>query len=133
MVDLFENQKGTIIFFFVFLCFGFSQNTESVFSYGMKYAKIYKLNNGNIIVVGNLGINTYDSTGMNSLYNRSINENPITSSTEGKFTNFAQFSNENNGIGIVMVNHILYILNSNGSYLFRYKLLEDVSKKNFIQ
>lgn len=127
-MGLIENQRINIIFFLIILCFEFSQNIEPIFSYGMKFARAYKLNNGNIIVVGTLGINTYDSSGMNSLYNYSITENPITDTTTGLVTNFAQFSNENNGIGIVIANHILYILNSEGKCLFKYKLEGDLSR-----
>ena len=133
MLILNKNQRRKIIFYLsiLCLCIKFSQNTESLFSYGMQFAKIFKLNNGNIIVVGTLGINTYDSSGMNSLYNYSITENQITDTESGLITNFAQFSNENNGIGIVMANYILYILNSDGRCLFKYKPEGDLSKTDY--
>ena len=122
-----KNYKNNIIFFLFFIYFKYIHNTESQFSYGMKYAKIFKLNNGNIVVVGDLGINTYDSTGMNSLFNHSITQNKITSTTQGAFTNLAQFSDENNGLVIVLAYHILYILNSQGEYQFEYKIKDDIS------
>ena len=133
MLVLNKNPRRKIIIYLsiLCLCIKFSQNTESLFSYGMQFAKIFKLNNGNIIVVGTLGINTYDSSGMNSLYNYSITENQIIDKDSGLVTNFAQFSNENNGIGIVMANYILYILNSDGRCLFKYKLEGDLSETEY--
>ena len=129
--DLLNNCKRNVNFFLLIIFFKFTLNTEQLFSYGMKYAKTYKLNNGNIIVIGNMGINTYDKNGTQLLYNYTITENKISEYGDGLLTNFAQFSEENNGIVIIMVNHILYILNSNGQFEFKYKLEEDLSKTKF--
>ena len=117
------NYKNSIILFLLLIYFKYIHNTESQFSYGMKYAKIFKLNNGNIVVVGDLGINTYDSTGMNSLFNRSITQNKITSTIQGAFTNLAQFSDENDGLVIVLAYHILYILNSHINLNIKLKMI----------
>ena len=130
-MNFFENRKITIICFLFYISFEYILTTESVFSYGMKYAKIYKLNNGNIIVVGNVGIDTYDSTGINLLFSFSITENKITSANDGFFTRFVQFSTENNELALVMVNHIIYILNSVGKVQFNYKLTQDISQTKF--
>ena len=131
-MDLNKNKKINILFILFVFCFEVSQNIESLFSYGMTFAKSYKLNNGNILVVWTLGINIYDNSGINLLYNHNITENPITTEDKGRFTNYAQFSNENNRICIVLVYHILYILNSDGKYLFEYKIEDDTSQVKFI-
>ena len=123
-----KKYKKSILLFLFFIYFKYINNTESIFSYGMKYAKIFKLNNGNIVVVGDLGIHIYDNTGINSLFNRTITQNKITSPSTGAFTNMAQFSNENNGLVIVLANHILYILNSEGKYQFEHNIKDDISQ-----
>ena len=113
-----------IITFIFIIHFRFINTIEASYSYNnTKYAKAYKLNNGNIVIVGNNGILIYDSTGLNPLYNYSYTlDNSIIIESDSYFTAFAQFSEEYNGIVIICVKHIIYILNSDGEFKFNVKL-----------
>ncbi len=95
--------------------------TEPLNSFGMKYAKTLQLYNGNIIVVGDIGINTYDNTGMKSLYNYTITENKIESEADAYLTTLVQFPMKNNGLVLIFVKYKMYIFDSNGNFLFKYQ------------
>ena len=105
--------------------------SEILFSYELFYAKIFKMYNGNIVMAGDKGIYTYDKTGINLLYNYTFDEVLIDEEPKGYYTNIAQFSKENNGLVIVLVYHILYILNSKGQFLFKYELNLELDTSNF--
>ena len=105
--------------------------SEILFSYELFYAKIFKMYNGNIVMAGDKGIYTYDNTGINLLYNYTFDEVLIDEEPKGYYTNIAQFSKENNGLVIVLVYHILYILNSKGQFLFKYELNLELDTSNF--
>ena len=112
------NNKLFINFIFCFLlklifC------TEALNSYGMKFAKTLKLYNGNIIIAGDIGIYTYDSTGMTLLYNYNVTENKIEKETDAYYTNLAQFPKKHNGLVLVFMKHIMYIFDSNGNFKFK--------------
>ena len=96
--------------------------------YDMQYPKSFRLNNGNIIIVGNLGIYVYDQTGIISLHNNTISQNKITSSDNQCFTTFAQFE-KGEKYAIILVMHIIYILNSDGIKLFEYKLTHEINSE----
>ena len=116
---LFEN-------FIIFVC------SDEMVSYDLKLSKAFKMNNGNIIVAGNTQINTYGSNGINSLYSYTLaSTNQITSENEAGYTNFAQFSEENNGIGIITMKKFLYILNNVGEIQFEYEHKIDLSNTQF--
>ena len=106
--------------------------SETLFSNELNFAKTFKLNNGNFVMAGDKGINTYDNTGENLLYSYIFNEVQIKEEEDGYYTNIVQFPNEYNGLVIVLVYHILYYLNSNGNYLYKYELNLDFSPSNFI-
>ena len=91
------------------------------FNYGMKYTKVFRLNNGNIMIIGDIGIHTYDRTGLLSLYNCSLIET-ITNEENCRFISFAQFSETYNSIVIVIVMDVIYIFDDKGSHLFNYEL-----------
>ena len=93
--------------------------TESLNSYGMKFAKALKLYNGNIIIAGDIGINTYDSTGRISLYNYTITENKIETENDAYYTTLVQFPKEHNGLVLAFVKHIMYIFDPNGNFKFK--------------
>ena len=109
-----KNQKYINIM--LFIMFFQLINSES-FSYGMKYVKAFKLDNGNIMISGDTGINTYDSTGLNPLYNCSLLE-IINSEENSKYRAFAQFSEEYNSIVIFIVLNVIYIFNNDGNYIY---------------
>ena len=98
-----------------------SVNCQS-FNYGMKYTKAFQLHNGNIMIAGDININTYDKTGMISLYNCSLVET-ITSDENSFLISFAQFSEKFNGLVIVIVMDVIYIFDYKGSHIFNYKML----------
>ena len=106
--------------------------SEILYSYELSYARVFKLYNGNIVMAGDKGINTYDNTGTNLLYNYTFDEIQINIANDGYFTNIVQFPKEDNGLVIVLVYHILYILNSEGKFLFKYELNLDIDPKNFL-
>ena len=124
--------KYIILFVFI-IYFKFTNSTEASYSFKTKYAKTYKLNNGNIVIVGNIGILIYDSTELKLLYNYSytLDNSTIIESKESYFTTFAQFSEEYNGIVIICVKHILYILNSDGEFKFNVKLTHNTKYIEF--
>ena len=131
-MDLFKNNNLFIIFLIFIICFNFIGNTESIFSYGMQFAKVFKLNNGNIVIIGDLGIHTYDSSGTNSLYNSSLLANyKITEKENGIYTGLSQFSKENKELVIATAMHVLYILNPDGKCLFPYPLDSEVQNKYY--
>ena len=101
----------------LFIIFFQSINSQS-FSYGMNYVKAFKLHNGNIMISGDNGINTYDSTGLIPLYNCSLLE-IINSEENSKYRAFAQFSEENNSVVIFIVLNVIYIFNNDGNYIFK--------------
>ena len=96
--------------------------------YDIEYPKSFRLNNGNIIIVGNLGIYVYDQTGIISLHNNTISKNKITSSDNQCFTTFAQFE-KGEKYAIILVMHIIYILNSDGIKLFEYELTHEINSE----
>ena len=122
------NKHYIFLIFQVFLGFVYS---EILFSYEFYYAKIFKLYNGNIVMAGDKGIYTYDNTGTNLLYKYTFDEVQIDAEQKGYFTTIVQFSKENNGLVIVLVYHILYILNSEGEFLFKYELGPEIKEGNF--
>ena len=93
--------------------------TESLNSYEMKFAKSLKLNNGNILIAGNVGIYTYDNTGKNLLYECPITENNIELESDAFYTTLVQFPKKYNGLVLAFVKHIMYILDSNGNFKFK--------------
>ena len=105
--------------------------SEVLYSYELFYARVFKLSNGNIVMAGDKGINTYDNTGTNLLYNYTFDAVQIGQVSDGYFTNIVQFSKEDNGLVIVLVNHILYILNSDGKFLFKYELNLAIDSSSF--
>ena len=105
--------------------------SEILYSYELFYARVLKLSNGNMVMAGDKGINTYDNTGTNLLYNYTFDAVQIGQVSDGYFTNIVQFSKEDNGLVIVLVNHILYILNSDGKFLFKYELNLAIDSSNF--
>ena len=117
--------------FFIFQAYLGVIYSEILYSYELYYAKIFKLYNGNIVMAGDKGIYTYDNTGTNLLYKYTFDEVQIDKEQKGYFTNIAQFSKENNGLVIVLVYHILYILNSKGQFLFKYELNLKIDSSNF--
>ena len=116
-----SNIPKNFIFFLFFLSFKLILCTESLFSYGMKFAKTLKLYGGNIIVAGDIGINTYDNTGTKSLYNYTITQNKIESENDAFYTTLVQFPIKDNGLVIAFVKHIMYILDSDGKHKFNYQ------------
>ena len=125
-----------IIFRFIFLLlfenFIIIDCSNETVSYGMKWSKAFKLNNGNIIIAGNTAIKTYGSNGINLLYDYPIAiANQIASLDDAGYTNFAQFSEENNGIGIIAMKKILYILNNVGKVKFEYEHKIDLGGTKF--
>ena len=117
--------------FFIFQAYLGVIYSEILFSYELYYAKVFKLYNGNFVMAGDKGINTYDKTGTNLLYKYTFDEVQIDEKEKGYYTNIVQFSKENNGLVIVLVYHILYILNSKGQFLFKYKLNLEIDSHNF--
>ena len=123
------------IFLFIFIInLKYTNNIKQKLfnSYGMKYAKTYKLNNGNIIIVGDSRILTYDKNGLILLYNCSYIDNSIIKEPkDALYTTFAQFPEEYNSIVIICVNHIIYILNSNGQFQSSFKLTHDTTNVEY--
>ena len=99
--------------------------------YESKYAKTYKLNNGNIILAGTNGINVYDSSGVNLLYNITTDgEDKINIKKDAFFTTFTQFETGEE-YGIIIVKKVVHILNNKGELLFKFRLTHDTSKIQF--
>ena len=95
---------------------------------GMQYPKSFKLNNGKIIIVGSLGIYVYDSSGTELLLENSITEYQITSADDQCFTTFGQFESGEK-YAIILVNHVIYILNSDGKKLFPFRLTHEINSE----
>ena len=99
--------------------------------YESDYAKAYKLNNGNIILAGTNGINVYDSSGVNLLYNITTDgEDKINIKEDAFFTTFTQFETGEE-YGIIIVKQVVHILNNKGELLFKFRLTHDTSKIQF--
>ena len=128
---IFMNILNRYYIFFIFQAYLRFIYSEILYSYELYYAKIFKLYNGNIVMAGDKGIYTYDNTGTNLLYKYTFDEVQIDEEQKGYFTTIVQFSKENNGLVIVLVYHILYILNSEGEFLFKYELSQEIKEGNF--
>ena len=124
------NLKYVLIFFIIsFRNLIYCQ--ESIDLNGIKYARSLKLYCGNIIVVGDTKINTYDSTLTNLLFNYTITGQSMTNSADAKYTALAQFPLSSNGLVVITVLNILYIFDSQGSYKFNKNLGITTSNTNF--
>ena len=128
---IFMNILYKYYLFFIFQAYFGVIYSEILYSYDFYYARVFKLYNGNIVMAGNKGINTYDKTGISLLYNYTFDSVQIAKESDGYYTNIVQFPKEYNGLVIVLVYHILYYLNSDGKYLYKYELNLDFDTSNF--
>ena len=83
-----------------------------------KYPSTYLLSNGDVFLVTENGFRLYDSSlqNMKNYYNFPSNQQKITSSMEAELTSISQYSD---GIIIVLVKKIFYVLSPSGNYLFQ--------------
>ena len=114
MMTVKKCQAYNFIILFI-ICYQ-SINCENV-NYGMKFVKAFQLNNGNIMIAGDIGINTYDNTGLNLLYNCTLIEK-LNTEESAKYRAFAQFSEDYNSIVIAIVMNVIYIFDDNGNNIF---------------
>jgi hypothetical protein len=105
--------------------------SDILFSYEPHFTKGFKLYNGNIVLAGDRGIYTYDNKGITLLYNYTFNEVQINKDQDGYYTNIVQFPKKYNGLVIVLVYHILYYLNSDGKFLYKYELNLEIKSVDF--
>ena len=83
-----------------------------------KYPSTYLLSNGDVFLVTENGFRLYDSNlqTMKNYYNFPSDEQKITSSLEAELTSISQYSD---GIIIVLVKKIFYVLSPSGNYIFQ--------------
>ena len=83
-----------------------------------KYPSTYLLSNGDVFLVTENGFRLYDSNlqTMKNYYNFPSDEQKITSSMEAELTSISQYSD---GIIIVLVKKIFYVLSPSGNYIFQ--------------
>ena len=125
---LFKSIYHKHIIYFLILCFRIIYCEEnSLIIPDLKYSRSLQLNNGNIVIAGDTGIKTYDKTGKTLLYDHPFGEAKFSESTNARYTTLVQFPKEYKSLVIVLVMHILYILNSEGNYIFLYELDVDPS------
>ena len=129
---MFILKRKFILFFIIYIYLIKANDQKQPFSYDMEYARTFKLNNGNIAIIGTKGIYIYDKTGKIRLNNITITkeEDIIKQIEDAYFTTFAQFEEGEEYI-IIIVKQVIYLLDSEGNYQNYFQLTHSTEQIKF--